>query len=214
MQRNLIELLKNNGIELQRVILERGEEEDQGEEVYRIKDSERLIFIVEINDISKDNIKEYVNRLAEWITYEQTDIDQELKYKYNHISMRMILWDMYIIFVNWVSAENKKLHDENLYPLQRDSHLMKRYIVQGSTDEEMVEKISFITNPERIIDNFINKLNFESNETKYCKEMCRMKNEKEHEYNLKGETYQEILGILATINKEMFGEDIDEDTGN
>lgn len=213
MQKGLIELLEKNGIKVQRV--EMNDEEMQLQEIYHIEDPERMIFVVELKGIRKDIMEKCVNRLVEWITYEQTNIEKDLIDTYNKRStMRMILWDLYIIFINRISENNPKLLDEEIYPIQRDTRFMKRYIVQGATDEKMAEQISFIVKPEQIMDDFINKLDYESNEVEYCKQMCQKKNGEAFGYGLKGETYQEIIKVLKEINKDNFGEDTNENTGN
>lgn len=210
MQENLIGLLRSDGIELQKVGIK--EWEEQKKEIYRIKDSERLIFVVELRKISEEVIEDYVNRLMEWITYEQPAMRGDMVDEYGHITMRMILWDMYVIFVSHISKPDKRLQDEEIYPIQRNSHFMKRYIVQGTSDNEIARKISFIVKLERTIDDFINKLDFENNEKKYCRQMSYTEEGEAFNFDLKGETYQEIISVLEKINGADFGEDTNENT--
>ena len=219
MQKDLKELLNTNGIVLKKINFETKEKEQyeqkyiqEDKEIYRIDDSERLIFLVEMNDISKEKIEKYVDLLAQWVIYEKSTIGNDFFDEYNHISMRMILWDIYIIFVRRLNAEKEKLHDEEIYPFQRDRRLMKRYIIQGISDEEIASRINFIINPEEAIDDYINTLNYDSNEEENCKLMRDTNGEKEIGIKFRGNSYKEILDILTELNSEDFGENLDEDT--
>lgn len=214
MQESLIELLKDNGMDVQKVKSEKWE--DLENEIYRIIDSDRLIFLVELRDIEgidlKSYLHSYVDGLMEWITYEHPTIGEDLVDKYQHITMRKILWDMYVIFVNRLKENVKGLSDEEIYPIHRNSHFMKRFIVQGISDDEIANQISFIVRPERIIDEFINKLDYKTDEERNCRQMCQTKEQEEFDYDLKGKTYQEIITILEKINGEAFGVDANENT--
>lgn len=211
MQGNLNQLLADKGIKMEIIESDRWEHE---ETIYRISDSERLIFLIELQDIVNLDLEIYVNKLMEWVTYEQASIEQDIVEQYEQITMRKILWDLYVIFVCYLSETNHGLLDEEIYSKQRDPHFMKRYIVQGSSDREIADKICFIVKPEKKIDDFINRLDFGDTETEHCRRMCHTKEGEGFGYDFTGETYNEIVTVLKKINGESFGEKTNEDTGS
>ena len=75
-----------------------------------------------------------------------------------------------------------------------------------------ISGISFI-----IPDNYIYKADdyihlFENNEKKYCRQMSYTEEGEAFNFDLKGETYQEIISVLEKINGADFGEDTNENT--
>jgi hypothetical protein len=210
MQENLIELLRSKDYEINKIELKQMEQGDKV--IFRIIDSDRLIFLIELDDIKKIDLELYVNKLMDWITYQQKSEDNDLVEKYQNITMRKILWDMYVIFVTCLSEINEGITDEEIYRIQRDSRFMKRYIVQGKSEDEVVKKIGFIVRPEEEIDNFIDKLDFDINEEEHCRKMCHTKEGIEFGFGFVGISYKEIISLLKKINEETFGEDENENT--
>lgn len=241
MQKNLIKMLENNKIELQRInMITHGEteenreieqnkeaeetieseinkeydkaEEDNKNEVYRIMDRERLIFLVEIGRMEDSDISDWVNKLMDWVTYEQQADEKELVDCYQKITMRQILWDIYVIFIKIQSGEAQDITEEEIYRMQRDSRLMKRYIVQGATESEIAEKICFIVKPQEKIDDFIHKLDFDHDEEENCRKMCIVGSGDKSDSRSSINTYQKIIDLLNIVNEETFGDDADENT--
>lgn len=210
MQENLIKFLQSNKIEIKKIELKQLEQEDK--KIYRIIDSDRLIFLVELEDIRNSDLESYVNKLMDWITYEHQSEEMDLVENYQQITMRKILWDMYVIFVAYLSEINEGIADEEIYRIQRDSRFMKRYIVQGTSENEIAEKIGVIVRPEKVIDDFINKLDIYNDEEEHCRKMCHTKEGKEFGFGFDGKTYKDIISLLKKINEETFGEDANENT--
>lgn len=241
MQKNLIKMLENNKIELQRInMITHGEteesreieqnkeaeettvseinkeyeksEEDNKNEVYRIMDRERLIFLVEIGRMEDSDISDWVNKLMDWVTYEQQEEEKKFVERYQQITMRQILWDIYVIFIKIQSGEAQDITEEEIYRMQRDSRLMKRYIVQGATESEIAEKICFIVKPQEKIDDFIHKLDFDHDEEENCRKMCDVGSGDKSDSRSSINTYQKIIDLLNIVNEETFGDDADENT--
>lgn len=241
MQKKLIKMLENKKIELQRInMITHGETEESREieqnkeaeettvsginkeyekaeennknQVYRIMDRERLIFLVEIGRMEDSDISDWVNKLMDWVTYEQQEEEKEFMERYRQITMRQILWDIYVIFVNVKSDENQRVAEEEIYRMQRDSRLMKRYIVQGATESEIAEKICFIVRPQEKINDFIHKLDFDHDEEENCRKMCIVGSGDKSDSRSSINTYQKIIDLLNIVNEETFGDDADENT--
>lgn len=241
MQKNLIKMLENKKIELQRInMITHGEteesreieqnkeaeettvseinkeyeksEEDNKNEVYRIMDRERLIFLVEIGRMEDSDISDWVNKLMDWVTYEQQEEEKKFVERYQQITMRQILWDIYVIFIKIQSGEAQDITEEEIYRMQRDSRLMKRYIVQGATESEIAEKICFIVKPQEKIDDFIHKLDFDHDEEENCRKMCIVGSGDKSDSRSSINTYQKIIDLLNIVNEETFGDDADENT--
>lgn len=239
MQKNLIKMLENKKIELQRInMIMHGEteesreieqnkeaeqttvseinkeyeksEEDNKNEVYRIMDRERLIFLVEIGRMEDSDISDWVNKLMDWVTYEQQEEEKKFVERYQQITMRQILWDIYVIFIKIQSGEAQDITEEEIYRMQRDSRLMKRYIVQGATESEIAEKICFIVKPQEKIDDFIHKLDFDHDEEENCRKMCIVGSGDKSDSRSSINTYQKIIDLLNIVNEETFGDDADE----
>lgn len=185
-------------------------EREENKEIYRIKDLNRLIFLVELDAVQGSDLESYVNKLMDWITYEHQSEEKDLADGYQQITMRKILWDLYVIFINYSSEKNEGISEEEAYSIQRDSRFMKRYLVQGESDDEIAKKISFIVRPEKRIDNFINKLEFDNEEEEQCRQMCHTK--EGNGFGFEAKTYQGVTALLKKINEETFGEDLDENT--
>lgn len=221
MQESMIELLALEGMELQKIEIlgwqeadkQEGKKEKERKKICRIVDSDRLIFLIELEDIKNEEFEYYVNGLVEW-AHEHASEGADLVERYRQLSMRQILWDMYVIFVSCLSDTNTGLQEEEIYPIQRNSHFMKRYVVQGDSNEDIAKKINFIVKPEKTIDYFIDTLNFENNEVEFCREMSHTAEGEEFGFGLKGDTYQKILDTLKKVNGDTFGENKDEDTGD
>lgn len=211
MPKDLISILQDKGLEIERVPKEEGEQE-RAETIYRIMDQERLIFLIDANLNSTLDVDDYVSKLMDLVTYGELPVDDrsvvEIREKY---SMREILWDIYGIFVRRVSETCCGMEDGEIYRIQRDGHLMKRYVVQGRSEEEIAGKILFIVRTEEHIDELLGKLDYNFDEEKYCRRMCDPKQVDEYEFPYSAKTYKEMITLLQKINSESFGEGIDED---
>lgn len=211
MPKDLISILLDKGLEIGQVLKEEGEQERAGT-IYRIMDQERLIFLIDADLNSTLDVDVYVSELMDLVTYGRLPVDDrsvvEIRGKY---SMREILWDIYGIFVSRMSEACYGMEDGEIYRIQRDSHLMKRYIVQGRSEEEIAEKILFIVRTEEYIDGFLGKLDYSFDEEKYCRKMCGSKQGDGYRFPYSVGTYKEIIALLQKINSESFGEEIDED---
>lgn len=204
MQENLIRLLRSRGLEINEMRFGL-----KNTEICRILDSDKLIFLIQLSDIENLNVDFWVNRLMDWVTYENPLIEKDLEVTYKTCSMRMILWDLYVIFAVLLSNDKDGLPEERVYEIQRDSRLMKRYIVQGISENQIADEISFIVMTEKYMDEYIEKLEFNDNEEKHCESMCSM--EKYDTLDLQNiKTYQDIVKKLEEINGETFGEKEDE----
>ncbi len=204
MQEDIIRLLKEENIELERTKIDTNEEE-----IYRICDDERLIFLIELGSYDNAILENYVNILMDWLIYTERSIEKDIVSEYlEPYTMRKILWDLYVIFI--VTEKNSILPEEK-YRVQRDSRYMKRYIVQEKTVNEIVKRIGYIVKPEKKIDEYINRLEFTNKEQEHCKKMSDWKNIDNVKYSFKGDTYKEILDTLAKINKDSFGDNVNED---
>lgn len=217
MQKDMKNILQEYGLKLQEIeILNEGEQESREEKVYRILDSDRMIFFIELEHIKNKDFEYYVDRLMDW-THLNLLEGETLAEQYGEVSMKMILWDMYAIFGSCISEENREVQEEEIYRIQRNRHFMKRYVVQESSKEKIAEKVSFLVQPEKRIDDFVNELEYDSDEAEYCRNMSDVQSDSENSKSVvsfRGETYQEILTLLKKINDIDFGENIDEDTGN
>ena len=207
MQETLISILQDMGMEIEQVLKEDGEQE----KIYRIMDRERLIFLIDGGLNSIPDIDNYVNKLMDLVTYGRLPVDDksvvEIRGKY---SMREILWDIYGIFVNRVSETCRGMEGEEIYRIQRDNHLIKRYIVQGITEKDIATKILFIVRTEEYIDGLLCKLDYGFDEKDYCRRMCDSKQEAEYEIPYNAGTYKELIAILQEMNSETFGDEADE----
>lgn len=211
MPETLISILQDMGLEIGQVPKEDGEQE-RAERIYRIMDQERLIFLIDADINSISDIDAYVNKLMDWVTYGGLPVDDESEVKIRgKYSMREILWDIYGIFVSRVTETCYGIEDEEIYRIQRDNHLMKRYIVQGKSEREIAEKILFIVKTEEYIDEFLGKLDYGFDEEEYCRRMCDSKQAAEYEVQYNVGTYKEIITILQEMNSETFGDEADED---
>ena len=211
MPETLINILQDKGLETRQVLKEDREQEGV-EIVYRIMDQERLIFLIDIGSNSISDIDTYVNKLMDWVTYGELPVgDESVVEIRGRYSMREILWDIYGIFVSRISETCLEIEDEEIYRIQRDSHLMKRYIVQGKSDEEIAEKILLIVKTEEYIDEFLGKIDYDFDEEECCRRMCDSRQAAEYEVKYNVGTYKEIITVLQEMNSETFGDRADED---
>lgn len=210
MRENIIKMLRNEGIKLEKLIFIDGEKKQ--EEIYEIQDSEKLIFFVYLCETQRVDLEDYVNDIMNWISYKQSAREKDMVERYGKVTMRKILWDMYVIF----ACNNLKggFSEDEIYTKQRNPHFMKRFIVQGDSENEIVEKIKFIIKPEDSIDKYINKLSFVNDEAQNCIKMCETKKGETFQFGLKGETYEEIIKLMDKINGEDYGEALNENTGS
>lgn len=211
MPKTLISILQDMGLEIRQVPEEDGEQK-RTEGIYRIMDQERLIFLIDTDCNNFSDIDAYVNKLMDLLTYGRLPVNDkavvDIRGRY---SMRKILWDIYGIFVSRVSETCPGIEDEEIYRIQRDNHLMKRYIVQEKSEKEIAEKILFIVRTENYIDKFLKKIDYNFDEKKYCRRLCDSKQMNEYEVQYKAESYKEIINLLQEMNSETFGDEIDED---
>lgn len=211
MPETLISILQDMGLEIEQVPKEDGEQE-RAEGIYRIMDQERLLFLIDADINSISDIDVYVNKLMDQVTYGGLSVgDESVVEIRGRYSMREVLWDIYGIFVSRVSETCPGIDDEEVYCVQRDHHLMKRYIVQGKSEKEIAEKILFIVRTEEYIDEFLGKLDYGFDENEYCRRMCDSKQAAEYEVQHNVGTYKEIISILQEMNSETFGDEADED---
>lgn len=182
-------------------------------EIYRVSDSDRLIFLIPLSDIENLNVDFWVNKLMDWVTYDRPSIENGLTVDYQKCSMRMILWDIYVIFAVLPSNGAGCLPEEKVYEIQRDSRFMKRFIVQGVSEEQIAKEVEFIIRTEKYIDEYIEKLEINDNEKKQCESMCDI--QKYSVLNLQNiKTYQGVVKKLEEINAETFGDKEDENKGD
>ena len=208
MQEDFIKLLKSRGMEINEMRFELDDSE-----IYRVSDSDRLIFLIPLSDIENLNVDFWVNKLMDWVTYDQPSIENGLTVDYQKCSMRMILWDLYVIFAVLPSNGAACLPEEKVYEIQRDSRFMKRFIVQGVSEEQIAEEVEFIIRTEKYIDEYIEKLEFNDNEEEQCESMCDI--QKYSLLNLQNiKTYQGVVKKLEEINGETFGDKEDENKGD
>lgn len=211
MPKDLISILQDMGLEIRKVS-EEDEEQKRTEGIYRIMDQERLIFLIDTDFDNFLDIDTYVNKLMDLFTYGSLSVgDESVVEIRGRYSMREILWDIYGIFVSRLSETCPGIEDEEIYRIQRDNHLMKRYIVQGKSEKEIAEKILFIVRTENYIDKFLKKIDYSFDEKKYCGKLCNSKQTDEYEVQYKAESYKEIIDLLQEMNSETFGDEIDED---
>lgn len=211
MPETLISILQDKGLDISQISTEDGEQE-RIEGIYKIQDQERLIFLIDAGFDNLSNIDSYVGRLMDLVTYKGLSVGMESVVEIRgRYSMREILWDIYGIFVSRVSETCPGMADEEIYHIQRDNHLMKRYIVQGKSEEEIAEKILFIVRTEEHIDEFLGKLDYGFDEKEYCRRMCDFRQVAEYGIQYNAGSYREIIAVLQEINSETFGDEVDED---
>lgn len=54
-------------------------------EIYRVSDSDRLIFLIPLSDIENLNVDFWVNKLMDWVTYDQPSIENGLTVDYQNV---------------------------------------------------------------------------------------------------------------------------------
>ena len=145
MQGNIIKMLEAEGFKLEKIELRGGE--GKPEEIYEIRDPERLIFFVYLQEAQQADLEDYVNEIMNWISYEQSAREADMVNSFGKVTMRKILWDIYAVFACNTSECGERFSDEEIYSRQRNTHFCKRYIVQGDSDDVIAEKVKMIVRP-------------------------------------------------------------------
>ena len=115
MQKNLADILKSKGIEM----------EQWGEDRIRIRDSDRIVILAPLNSYSASRADQINNEIMEMINQRRMEAEENKVEKYGQYTMRQILWDVYILYV--LTDKEKFVDEEQVYMLQRDKKYSKKY---------------------------------------------------------------------------------------
>ena len=195
MQKNLADILKSKGIEM----------EQWGEDRIRIRDSDRIVILAPLNSYSASRADQINNEIMEMINQRRMEAEENKVEKYGQYTMRQILWDVYILYV--LTDKEKFVDEEQVYMLQRDKKYSKKYLIQEDNVEKAAETIFRLLYPEHYIDSVIAKIQYKFTDGDNCKRICDAENEgKRFVENFQIRTCQDILDFLNKINADEYGE--------
>ncbi|WP_335869192.1 ABC-three component system middle component 1 [Bacillus sp. 2205SS5-2] len=70
------------------------------------------------------------------------------------IPMSKFLWDMYVIGIHQVDAENKAFKSESISAYERDRFIARKIVIEYEHSDELKQKFDHYVFPERILNEF------------------------------------------------------------
>ncbi len=118
-------------------------------------DKDKILIICSITSLN--DIDVVINRLPGLRKKIMAEINNKNNIAFvqnEKIPMSKFLWDMYVIGIHQVDAENKAFKSESISAYERDRFIARKIVIEYEHSDELKQKFDHYVFPERILNEF------------------------------------------------------------